>query len=494
MSDTLKELETLNMHLIDVRAQIDMLKEELDDTKSYSLNLRKARVMRESAEELDALYNDLQKAREILAHQCAKEADLSESPQASAHSTHFKNSDKTQLLRECKCECKCECECECEIYTRKRKIKPLFRQKFAYKAKKSDKFREISFFQKLSRYSEKRNNNFERYNMKKTYINHLCIITLAGTVFACGGGSGSPSAGGGATAALTSSSGSSSGSGGNTIGGVTSSSSSTSSGGNDNKKTGTGDGNTGTGDGNTGTGDGNTGTGDGNNNIPTTFAVRGFDLSGKPSIDITVPNDAWGRAYNRLHNGIDLNKFLDDPTSTQLSGTAQLKGYLHLSGAIPEIDEGQTIRGASTLNFDFAKQDNHITGTASNFGLYSVIDNSGADSCTASTCSFTKLRDIASSHGGGEDGLKITGSRTVAGSNKLMTLTLNGTLTNQLEMGKITYQFGAEGTKTNIPGGISGSQSLYGNASGSAQIIAQTDFGDTAQRSHTITVNGAWRE
>ena len=196
----LKELETLNTYLMDVKNKIETLKEELDDTKSYSLNLRKARVTREIVEELEALLIEVQRARESVACDSMEEAQLSESSESNAdiERVGHRKSDKIQLSR----------ECVHEESRRKNQLNPKNRRKFAYRAKKTNKLKKILAMNTPKAYSNYCSKQFilRGNQMKKNYLHHICVIGLAGTLFACGGGGGggAPAAGGGSTSTSTS--------------------------------------------------------------------------------------------------------------------------------------------------------------------------------------------------------------------------------------------------------------------------------------------------
>ena len=308
--------------------------------------------------------------------------------------------------------------------------------------------------------------------MNKNYINHLCIATLAGTLFACGGGGSTPAAGG-FSAAITSN-GSSSGNGGNN---------NTSGGGNNNTS-----------------GGGTKAT----NLVNGNFEVKGFNFNGDET-GFTVPDDkGFGTAFNALYHTINLkDNFRGRPLDSQLTGNVTLNGYIAFSSTGNDnviletnTDGGlnETIRGASSLTFNFANKNSEITGTATNFGLYTFSDSSGAAFCEPATCSYTKLSNPI----GGE--LTITGNLNTDANNNAnvpMSLTLRGVLKHNVsEQNAVTYEFGEPSLakETNITGGISGRPSLYGQATGTTKILSQRDFDDIAQRAQTINVRGEWRQ
>ena len=180
--NTLKSLEILNAHLEDVKAKIDILKDELDDTKSYSLNLRKAQVIRDIVETLEELHPQLEEAKEAM--------------------THLKH------------------DCEHRNSQINKKLFP--------------ELKKILELSQNARHDGRGNYNFKRNNMKTTYLNHLCVLGLAGALFACGGGSSStpaPATSNSSGGTATSSSG-----GGNAVGSSSggTSNTTTSSGGNGN--------------------------------------------------------------------------------------------------------------------------------------------------------------------------------------------------------------------------------------------------------------------
>ena len=159
--NTLKDIKTLSAYLEKVKAKIDILKEELDDAKRYSLKLQKAKVIRVIVEELEALHPRLSAAREKV-------------NQLTYESVQEKARFNAQMNK-----------------------KIQIKQKYALKRRKIDKFIKTLAFKNILTCTEKMKVNFKGNDMRKTYMNHLCVATLAGTLFACGGGGGASATGGG---------------------------------------------------------------------------------------------------------------------------------------------------------------------------------------------------------------------------------------------------------------------------------------------------------
>ena len=212
--------------------------------------------------------------------------------------------------------------------------------------------------------------------MIKNYINHLCIVTLASTLYACGGSSNSNSTPSAPTPQAANSSSSSSG-----------------------------------------------------GPIIVNFTEAGIGQSFRYSFSA---NDQAGRGFSNALNGVDLRQFTTIPTAEQKSGTVTLNGYLEMNNVahLPVTQQvSQRFAGASTLTFNFAEPTNPITGSANNFGVYTRAVGRGsiasaATDCTFTTCFvYTKVRDLT-----GE--LTISGTET----NSNITLTLMGTLRDDLTL------------------------------------------------------------
>ena len=330
---TVKELEMLNTHLQGVKTKIDRLKEELDETKSYSLNLRKAQVTREIVEELERLLPHLQEARKIVA--CVTDDCTGETATPSTY--------------ECESEAIAR-ECESEHDKKKVQIKKILqkKRKFALKTKKGDKFKKRVVFQNNYAYDEPYNNNLESFKMDRFYLHHICVIGLASTLFACGGGGGG--GGGGAPApAVTNPS---------TSGGGTTTSS-TSSGG----------------------------------AAAPTFAVNWRSTKGN-NFGLTFLNDDYGRGVRTALDGLDFSTFKKLPNAAQRSGRVSLAGYFEVTD-IHRLSPNQFLGAASTLSFDFSDADNStISGSATNFDVYFNDNKAGNAGCTPSTCVVSKVRDV----------------------------------------------------------------------------------------------------
>ena len=63
LKKSIKELEMLNAHVNEIKDTIETLEEELDDTGSYSLNLRKKAILRDLSEELECLQPEIVNAQ-----------------------------------------------------------------------------------------------------------------------------------------------------------------------------------------------------------------------------------------------------------------------------------------------------------------------------------------------------------------------------------------------------------------------------------------------
>ena len=130
---------------------------------------------------------------------------------------------------------------------------------------------------------------------------------------------------------------------------------------------------------------------------PKTLVVNYQDTGDSPAN--TVPNDAFGRGFSAARSGIDIEGFQTPPTAAQRTGQVTLNGFMTVT-EVDGLDSSQRLQGASNLTVDFTNANATVSGTATNFGVYSfrntTLDNEAGD-CTASTCVYTKVRDVRGS-------------------------------------------------------------------------------------------------
>ena len=149
---------------------------------------------------------------------------------------------------------------------------------------------------------------------------------------------------------------------------------------------------------------------------PKTLTVN--SQQGSTSLGFTVPDNPFGKGFSAARNGIDTNGFGTLPATTQTSGQVTLNGFVQIS-RVDELESSQRLQGASNLTFDFAAENNPITGSITDVGVYSFNDTSGSANCSSSTCVYTKVRDVSGT-------VDITGRE----SNSSINLTLGGSLTD----------------------------------------------------------------
>ena len=215
-----------------------------------------------------------------------------------------------------------------------------------------------------------------RKAMRKSYINHLCIIVLASTLYACGGSSNNNTPSAPTPQAANSSS---SSSGGPIIVNFT---------------------------------------GEAGESIRYNFPAN-LQTNG------TSVNDPAGGGFLSALNGVDLRQFTATPTPPT-TGNATLNGYLEVLN-VAHLSTSQRFIGASNLEFNFSN--NTLSGNANNFGVYVLsagagLPNDSSIDCTVIECTvYTRTRNI--------DGtLTIAGTR----ANSNINLTLMGTLTDNINI------------------------------------------------------------
>ena len=174
-----------------------------------------------------------------------------------------------------------------------------------------------------------------------------------------------------------------------------------------------------------------------------TIETRFTSFEGIP-IGVIGPDDPVSAAGNRISNGINYRTtYGENDPRPLMTGVVTMTGTYRIGNPFPanRTTNLEARAGLSTLNFDFTN--NTATGTATNFGVYSLSDARAQDNipCTVSTCAYTRERDA-------EGTIELRG--TIDGTTNpnilpVLRVVANGTLTDTAADGTVTRQ-----TLTNV--------------------------------------------